>query len=608
MSDKIKHCGFYAIWILFALLLLFQHQFVYMSYDDFGYATLMYGEYQGNPNGLNWTMEDLLTFLKWQYMHWGGRVIAFFFVTLAFSCGELFMQIFQPAIILLISFFIYQLIKISERDTFSAWLIFVAYCTFSSGLISDGIFWYTASAVYVWPFVWLLGGILIWLKNPQSKKNVLAAGIMLFLSAGSHEQIAVLTIITVAIFAALKFRETKKINKTHLIILSVVLIGGAFEIFAPGNFVRANTNAEFYQSSLTDKFWYNIPIILYITFSSSNVTWIFILTLFFAGLKLFPFLEQQKNFITLTVFNIAAGIVLILSSGAVFHITYEQQGLMRVAFMLIFLVEVSLYFFKQKQYIFLSLLQGAAFSQAMMIMAPGIASRTVVPFVMVIHIIFPYIFAQTLNKKKFLFLLIIGIISISALTNAYKITNGYYQNSFVHELNRYKLQESAALLSAGKNLEVNIAGNKIDARAIVLYRLPNDTYGSCMPYQREFMTPWVKTYFGIPQDVYLIWNKFGESSDVYQSITLQAPQIENVFTGEKKADSRLQIYVVPINKGTLPLKILVNGIELETNEENLSALVPPELIQDNLNVQLKNPITQMVSENFSLILKGEESN
>lgn len=45
---------FGTMWLLLGVLLLVQHQFVYMHFDDFGYASLSYG-YDGNTNGMNWT-------------------------------------------------------------------------------------------------------------------------------------------------------------------------------------------------------------------------------------------------------------------------------------------------------------------------------------------------------------------------------------------------------------------------------------------------------------------------------------------------------------------------------------------------------------------------
>ncbi len=60
------------LWILFGLFLLIQHRFVFMHYDDWGYAGLSYG-YLGNAHGRYWNALDLLGFLKWHYLNWGGE-------------------------------------------------------------------------------------------------------------------------------------------------------------------------------------------------------------------------------------------------------------------------------------------------------------------------------------------------------------------------------------------------------------------------------------------------------------------------------------------------------------------------------------------------------
>lgn len=587
----VKENIFPLMWLTFFAFLLFQHRSVFMGFDDFGYATLTYGHYN-NPKGMDWNIVDLLDFLKWHYFNWGGRVVPFFFAALVFSCGELFVQMFQSFVVFTIIFFSYRLIKRFERDSFAALLLIVSYCALNLGPLSGGLFWYTAAAVYVWPLLFLFGGLLVLAENPDRPVNIFLSAAILFFAACSHEQIAVLTLVTTAVFSILNFRENHKLNKLHFVIYVAVIIGSALEIFAPGNFIRAASpaNAAFYSSSMSDKINSNLPIMLNIIFNSKLEDCIFTIMLFIVGVKIFPLERSKSKFIMLMTLNAAATMLLYVSYGHIFEPDSQVQALIRLVFVTVLLVELSMWFVRQKKYIFAGLLQGAVCSQAMLIMSPAIASRSILPFLWIMNLMFAFVFVQAVSDRK---ILNIGIyvltvaVSVSAFSNILKITAGYYGNYFINKLNRYKLAESSSLIAAGQKVQ-----------AVILYRLPDDRYSSLMPYRREYSAPWVKTYFGIPQEIPLIWNNFGELSDVYEDVKVEAPVIEDIVIGEMNPESGLRIFVTPKRKGTVPLNIMINGKDLDTSRDNekLSAYVPRDCLNVTLNVQIKNPVTNLTSE------------
>ena len=106
----------------------------------------------------------------------------------------------------------------------------------------------------------------------------------------------------------------------------------------------------------------------------------------------------------------------------------------------------------------------------------------------------------------------------------------------------------------------------------------------------------MKLYFKVPQNVRLIWNKFGERADAYEVINFDSPKIENIVLGEMDS-SGLRIFVYPQNKGTVPLKIVVDGNVLETKqEEPLVTIIPKDILSKNMKIQLKNPATDQLSE------------
>lgn len=65
------------IFILYLMFIYFQHQFVFMYFDDYGYASLSYGAIVGN-GGTNYNLNDIIKYLFWHYVNWGGRIVPFF--------------------------------------------------------------------------------------------------------------------------------------------------------------------------------------------------------------------------------------------------------------------------------------------------------------------------------------------------------------------------------------------------------------------------------------------------------------------------------------------------------------------------------------------------
>ena len=64
------------IFTLFFLLVLLQHQFMWLHHDDYAYASLSYVDI-GNV-GNQYGISEIFQFLITHYMNWGGRVLCFF--------------------------------------------------------------------------------------------------------------------------------------------------------------------------------------------------------------------------------------------------------------------------------------------------------------------------------------------------------------------------------------------------------------------------------------------------------------------------------------------------------------------------------------------------
>ena len=78
--------GVSVLFVLFFLFLCIQHQFVYLYFDDYGYASLTYG-YTGNTAGMDYSILDVFGFIKWHYLEWGGRVLYYLLGILSMRAG-----------------------------------------------------------------------------------------------------------------------------------------------------------------------------------------------------------------------------------------------------------------------------------------------------------------------------------------------------------------------------------------------------------------------------------------------------------------------------------------------------------------------------------------
>ncbi len=79
---------YWATIIIFSMLIFWQHHYVYMYFDDYGYASLSYIAFD-NPLGMAYGISEIFHFLQEHYLHWGGRVVYFFFEIIIFRIGEI---------------------------------------------------------------------------------------------------------------------------------------------------------------------------------------------------------------------------------------------------------------------------------------------------------------------------------------------------------------------------------------------------------------------------------------------------------------------------------------------------------------------------------------
>lgn len=485
-----------------ALLILVQHHYVYLYFDDYGYASLSYAGFD-NYAGMQYGFSDILRFLKFHYFNWGGRILYFFLEIVIVRIGGLsFIQIMQAIIVI-------SIIIVSAKITASLTkacpnkctaLAMVIYGLIHIKTLRDGVFWFSASVLYVWPMLPLLGSLCLYLSNEKrttaSKKAMCI--LLAFLAAFSQEQIAVMTIsfyVIQLLFAYL----TKELNnlwfKYGLCISA--LTGGAITIFAPGNLVRAQSGIynEFYNSSILSRTINNIGYIINDNVGLYNCVFILFLTIFCGSAAIVYFRCKAVAAIT-TVFSLS----LLIES--VVPIPKEAGVIVGGLWLAIFIPILVFFYFKRGSFSILSLLLAGLCSQAVMVVSPAIPLRLHTMFEFVLHILLAecivYLYRETKGRRKQFAGLAasVTILMIYSICNMATVIAGYRSNYEIHQKN------NQTLISVKKEYEESQT-----VKTVVLYKLKDDTYAQMMPYQEgyEYIETWMKRYYELPDEMIFEW-------------------------------------------------------------------------------------------------------
>lgn len=574
---------FLGVWILYALFLIIQHKFVFFHFDDFGYASLSYGTNDANLHGRNWDITDLYRFLRWHYFNWGGRVLFYGLGALISRVGEWFIQLIQAVIIFAITVLIYKLIQRKQYDLPAAWISVILYGMMCLQVFSDGIFWYAASEGYIWPFLFLFSAILMTEKR-KNKGNAPLASLLFFIAGFSHEQIAFLTIIycVIMLFFQMKDRNSTERIRNSIIIYGCGIIGALIEILAPGNFARSENSLyqNFYRLTFFEKIWRNLPEIYF-----KNLGNIYSLLLLLLSLWLsFIFLTKKRKSLNfgLLVFNACVSItsIILLNDDSNLKFLIVCDSLL----LIVYFYQIGSYLLYEKKNFLFALFLGGVLSQGMMIVSPSIDYRSTIPFQIVLHLIFSDIILYSLDNfhQRLTKVCICGITALSTYNICF-ITEGYYRNSSINLINRYKLCEKSRLIQEGVPIDT-----------ILLYRLPDDRFSSQMPYHQAFISDWVKNYYELPQNIKFVWQDSSFRGNAYEEVIFEDPEIKSLWpevidsNTSRGEDGGVDIAVIPFAMDNNTI-ILVNGMQMDTtfNSDGFySTHITEDLLINDIKIEL----------------------
>ena len=496
------------IFLLFFGLVFLQHQYLWLYQDDYGYASLSYAYNVTSVIGHKFSLLQLFDFLIGHYKCWGGRVLYFFIECSSLRIGLPFFRLLQSLFITGIFYFIYKIIiKIVKKED---WKIALASCL-CYGMIEimtfrDGIFWISASVLYLLPLLPLFAFIYFYTFNrKQTVFYNIMVSLLVFLASFSQEQIGTMTISYIILLTIFEYYQSRKVDCQNLMMVFASLIGFAILMLAPGNIARMNdvSSAGFYNLSFLEKIVRNMPYIIstnfgiytriFCIFFFSSVCYVCLKNIKYKeGIAFFNYLAMISNFgiLAITLYKEIGyfDFLTYLNNSKIWH--YFILGIMCLQLLLV-LYSLTLYIYK-KSYSLLLLFYASIISQGVMLMAPSFGFRAVLPFEFVIFLFELLVYSDIIlemqnNKKKLP--ITEGILCIVASI----ITYGYYQN------NKYHAENDKILRKVSEDIEKGT----VTYSKIKLHKVKNSLYTGEMPYFEaySYIKSWIYQYYNIPNTI-----------------------------------------------------------------------------------------------------------
>ncbi len=501
------------IFACFFVYLFFQHLQVFLYHDDYGYLSLSY-EVNVPVSGLHYGLADIFQFLGMHYQSWGGRIVGFFFEIFLGHLGLSVYHFFQSLMILGIFIFIYLIATKTTKLRNSTMALFTVLCygLFEIMQLRSGIYWITASCLYIVPLCFFLAFVYLHLirKEITFSKTFyrflydFLLLVLVFLGTYSQEQIAIAVLGYVLIVTIVQYSQTKKADRGNVLFCLVSLIAFAILMLAPGNNVRLThrTSAAFYALSFFEKFRLNVPAI--VTGILGNYTRYF--TGIFFLILLYCAYDNLKKKKGVSLFNDCAlllSILMILGQlmfaqsyfGYVYDFFGDHLFLLSLVFIGHFFVIgyiVILYLVNHKEWNVLYLVISAILSQGVMLVAPYYALRSGIIFNIICFIFFINVLCHVKVKFKCnLLYLLLPFLLLTSL-NMISVYQGYQKNCEVNKENDRVLKEVSQNIQAGMQYD-----------HVVLHMVPDILYSGDQPYTEgnAYIIDWIREYYDIPKDV-----------------------------------------------------------------------------------------------------------
>ncbi|ACN16072.1 hypothetical protein HRM2_29890 [Desulforapulum autotrophicum HRM2] len=477
------------------LIIFLQNYFIVMSHDDFGYGSLSYGaEHPGFPHfnfeHNQYSLFDILTYLKWHYFGWGGRVISYFFLISFLKFDLIFFKITQSIIVFSVLIMLARINK-KEKEPFDVKILIISssmYGLISLEIMRESVFWPSASVGYLWTSVLAIFLIHFWLKDEPVTVIKKAIFIILFFIGGcSQEQVGLAIVSFMLMSTIVQLFIKKKIRLENIFYVLSSIIGFVILIISPGNKLRIShsSSGDFFKTPFVERTITRLGQQIDLLFNEKMILFIaiFLFSLMLISLKNTK--SRQGNSLLNLTMPFAYMFSIIMYSYVVLRTNSDIQKALFCFLIIMTSYTLFVDLLENKNPCYISLFVGILASHFSLIVALPTGNRTLFPTIILIIVFSIYVLRlvnYNLNKG------IISVLLLAALLNTSYIVLGYYNNYSIHMYNHNKLKKYSEI-SIDQDI-ININLKKFDVR-----------FSDSAPWVFVYQKWWIKKYYLLPLQV-----------------------------------------------------------------------------------------------------------
>lgn len=494
----------FTILILLFIAILFLQSMIFMSFDDYGYGALKYsiGDKYNISGGTDYSNIDILLFLKETYFKWAGRVFGQFMLIKNLQIGETFIK-FVQAIVIFITITVG--VKVfSENKNYNRSLLLgsAVFFTIPVRILTLSLFWYAASTIYFWPFVFFVLGLYL-IQSDKQKSNIWIVFIFILgiVSGLSQEQVGLSFCTFMFIRILLNYIQKNKENYFKEMVFFIgIILGYLILIAAPGNFVRMHdsTSNGIMDKSIMDLINNSLKNLLPNLLLASK-SLIYNCIIIFSVILLLQKKFEHSNKIE-KIKQIVIGIMIFTQVLLLVDVMQYPECMLyimqiiNIATLIIIGFLISL-LYKDNNVIELIV---ACFSSLIPILvSPYFVDRMLLPMFVFYVFISMLLIEKSMGLYNLYISKVIRYIMIAMGISGYIcITYGYFQNSIPRNINNSIVKDYKQQLSEGKKIN-----------SIYLYKNINETYTGTQPYEVDYTSD-IKSYYDIPQETDILFEDF----------------------------------------------------------------------------------------------------
>lgn len=481
-----------------------------MFHDDFGNAALAYKYVVPNVSGTKYSFSQLFEWNSWIYQNWGGRVVYGGILVLLLKNGITVFMVLQTFVIEGIFVYIYLISTFQMKKRIINFLIFIGinvfYYLLGITYNFEGVYWASASILYIWPMLFVfmyIYHLLIYNNLDLNNVNKINKRVFyiiiifsLLMASISQEQISVATfgIVTIWILFDRFIMKKKRDTTLDIIMISISFLGLMFVLLSPGNFVRLDTTVE-NNLSFFEKIYFNMPKVFNaITKESKSLSiynFFLVLVICFVLYDCVIFYNNNPKkyniiFLLLTIiFFICCSIALVSKNNKLLFIVYS--------YIVFYFLVISFFDYLIKKdilyFILPSLMVMIEFS---LLASPSVGGRTTIPYLFSLFLYISFMISKRVisNTKK------VNIVYVSLIISIFPVISSY-QNVYLN------FSENKKVFDLNEKILRNIHPENGN---VYLFKYPN-LYGGVEPYDYGYyyVNDYIKEYYDISSNTNLIW-------------------------------------------------------------------------------------------------------